>query len=146
VHGFNDELALNWAKDYPGGTVVHGNLEVQKGGALRLSDNSGDVVAEVNVSGNLTLGGGGVDGDIMLKDSNGDELIRIGTQYKRIDFKEAGDIVKVRVDSDDFSSTPWPAWQGEGAPSRLNLIQEMRRMKEEILALRFDVEALKAAP
>ena len=27
VHGFNDELMINWAKDYPGGVVINGNVK-----------------------------------------------------------------------------------------------------------------------
>jgi hypothetical protein len=95
VHGFNDALVLNFNKDYPGGTVVHGNLELQKGGKL--------------------------------------------------DFKNTAGTVKVRIDTDDFTQPAWPAWPGGSVPTRLDLIEEMRSMKEEILTLREEVDELKAS-
>lgn len=146
VHGFNDELVLNWAKDYPGGVVAHGNLEVQQGGRLRVRSSSGDVVAELNTSGNLSLGGGGVDGDVICKDGAGVTLMHIDPQHKRMDFNDSAGAAKVRIDTDEFLSAPWPEWAGEAVVSRLDLISELRRMKEEIVALRAEVEALKAVP
>lgn len=142
VHGFSDELVLNWAKDYPSGTAVHGNFEVQKGGTLQLKNNNNDTIIRADQWGNLRLGGGGQDGDIMLWDGDGNELIHIDTQYNKIDFKDTSGAVKVRIDTDHFVESDWPAWSGESSPSRLDLIQEIRRMKEELLTLRAEVDAL----
>jgi|GEM_PF-1976738 len=144
VHGFNDELVLNYAKDYPGGTVIQGNFEVQKGGTVTLKNQNGDVVIRADRYGNLQLGGGGQDGDITLKDGNGKAIIRLDAQNDRIDFREPGGSVRVRVDSDHFTEADWPAWPDGTSPSRLDLIKELRRMKEEILTLRTQVDELMA--
>lgn len=144
VHGFDDELALNYNKDYPGGTVVHGNLDVKKNGTFRLINSNNEVIAQLDRWGNLALGGGNQDGDIILKDGNGNEIIRIDTQYNRIDFKNTDGSVKVRIDKDDFTDSPWPSLEGDSVPSQLDLIKEMRRMKEEIVTLRSQVDTLMA--
>lgn len=141
VHGFNDELVLNWAKDYPGGTVVHGNVEV-KNGTLCIKNNANQTIIEANQAGNITLGGNGQAGDIILLDRDGHPLIHIDTQNKKIDFKDTSGVVKVRIDCDHFIASSWPAWPGGSAPTRLDLINELRRMKEEILTLRAEVDAL----
>lgn len=146
VHGFNDELVLNWAKDYPGGIAAHGNFEVQKSGTFRLRNTAGNAVAELTSGGNLTLGGSGQDGDLICKDSNGVNIIHIDAQYKRLDFNDAAGTARVRIDGDDFTSAAWPAWPSEAVPARLDLIAEVRRLKEEVVALRAEVEALKVAP
>lgn len=145
VHGFSDELVLNWAKDYPGGTVAHGNLEVQKSGKLRMRNSSGNVTTEIDAGGNLTLGGNGADGDIICKDSDGTTVFHLDSQYKRMDFKDSAGTTRVRIDTDDFTSTAWPAWEGEAVPTRLDLIQEIRRLKQELIALRAEVAALSEA-
>ncbi len=145
VHGFNDELVLNWNKDYPGGTVIHGNLEIQKGGTLELKNNNNDTIIKADKWGNLQLGGGGQDGDIFLRDKDGNEIIRIDTQYNKIDFKDTTGNVKVRIDSNHFTESEWPAWPEQSSPSRLDLIKELRRMKEEILTLRAEVNELKSS-
>ncbi len=142
VHGFNDELVLNFNKDYPGGVAVHGHLNVQKSGSVRLYNNSGDKVAELDRYGNLTIGGNGADGDIMCKDGQGRELIRLDTEHKRIDFKDTSGDVKVRIDTDHFSTASWPTLPGESAPSRLDLLTEIKKLKEEVVALRNEVNAL----
>jgi len=146
VHGFNDELVLNWAKDYPGGTVVHGNLEVQKGGEFQLKNSNNDLIISANQWGNLSLGGNGQDGDIILKDKDGKALIHVDTQYKKIDFKDTDGAVKVQINTDQFTESDWPTWAGETVVPQLDLIREIRRMKEEILTLRAEVDELKARP
>jgi hypothetical protein len=146
VHGFNDELVLNWARDYPGGTAVHGALEVQKGGSLRLRNGSGNAVAELDANANLFLGGNGQNGDIFCMNTDGQEIIRVNGQAKSIDFKDTAGTVRLRIDSDQFTSSPWPAWTGEPVASVLNVVTEIRRLKEEVVALRAEVEALKVAP
>ena len=196
VHGFNDELVINWNGDYPGNVVVHKDLKIAKGGKLVIEDDTGNTVAKIDRHGNfeaggngevdgdvllndkngnriihigadegkieikdtsgntvakmdkfgdLYLGGGGRDGDIILKDGNGNVLIRIDTQYKRIDFKDPSGSVKMRICTDDFTEATWPAWPEESSPSQLDLIKELRRMKEEILALRERVEELESS-
>ena len=247
VHGFNDELVINWNGDYPGNVVVHKDLKIAKGGKLvieddkgntvakidrwgnfeaggngeqdgdvllndkngnriihigagegkieikdtsgntvakidrwgnfeaggngevdgdvllndkngnriihigadegkiEIKDTSGNTVAKMDKFGDLYLGGGGRDGDIILKDGNGNVLIRIDTQYKRIDFKDPSGSVKMRICTDDFTEATWPAWPEESSPSQLDLIKELRRMKEEILALRERVEELESS-
>ncbi len=144
VHGFDDELALNYNKDYPGGTVVHGDLDVKKNGTFKIINSSNDTIAQLDRWGNLALGGGNQDGDIMLKDGNGDELIRIDTQNNRLDFKNSDGSVKVRIHKNDFTGSAWPTLPGESAPSRLDLIKEIRRLKEEIVTLRSQVDTLMA--
>jgi hypothetical protein len=142
VHGFNDELVLNWAKDYPGGVAVHGNLEVQKSGRLRLRNNAGNTVAEIDSNGNIFLGGNGTDGDLVCKDSDGKTIIHIDAQNNSMNFYDTSGALKVRIDSDQYSTSSWPAWPGESVPTTLELITEMRRLKEEVVALRAEVDAL----
>jgi hypothetical protein len=142
VHGFNDELILNYSDDYPGGTVVHGDFEVQRGGTFRLKNSEGQTIIQAGRLGNLSLGGNGQDGAIILRDADGNDLIKIDTQYKRIDFKDTGATVRVRIDCDDFTVSSWPQWPGAAVASRLDLISELRRMKEEILTLRSQVDDL----
>jgi len=142
VHGFNDELVLNWAKDYPGGVAVHGNLEVQKSGTFKLRNNAGNVVVQANSNGNIELGGNGTDGDLMCKNSSGTTIIYLDAENNSITFHNTSGSVKVRIDSDHFNSASWPAWPGEAAPSSLDLISEVRRLKEEVLALRTELDAL----
>lgn len=142
VHGFNDELVLNWAKDYPGGVAVHGNLEVQKSGSFKLRNNAGNVVIQASSNGNIALGGNGTDGDLMCKNSSGTTIIYLDADNNSITFHDSSAAVKVRIDSDQFNSASWPAWPSEASPSSLDLITELRRLKEEVLALRAEVDAL----
>src|SRR5690606_31166663 len=53
VHGFKDELVINWASDYPGGVVINGTVQVPN-----------RLVAGGNLEGNtLILGEKGNDAD-----------------------------------------------------------------------------------
>ena len=142
VHGFDDELVLNWARDYPGGVVCHGHFEVQKSGSLTMRNHAGDVTTTLDAHGNLFLGGNNSDGDVVCKNNAGNEVFRIDAQHKTIDCKDNDGTTKVRLDTDDVIGTPWPAWPGESVPSRLDLFAEIRRLKEEVLALRAEVDAL----
>jgi hypothetical protein len=144
VHGFNDELVINWAKDYPGGAVVHGNFEIQKSGSLKMKSSAGKVTGTLDVNGNLYLGGEGTDGDVILIGHDGNPRLTMDAQNDTIEFKTADGSVKVRIDTKHFTSEAWPAWPGTASPTRLDLITEMRRMKEEILTLRTEVDALNA--
>jgi hypothetical protein len=145
VHGFNDELVLNWSKDYPGGTVVHGDFDVQKGGRLRLINTRNKPVIELNRLGNLIAGGHGEEGNITLKDLTGTVSICTDTRHRTLDFKDSAGAIKLRITSEEFTESVWPAWPGTTPPSRLELIRELRRMKEEILTLRAEVDELKSA-
>ncbi|WP_156469387.1 hypothetical protein [Candidatus Desulfofervidus auxilii] len=128
--------------DKNGNRIIHIGADE---GKIEIKDTSGNTVAKIDKFGNLYLGGGGRDGDIILKDGNGNVLIRIDTQYKRIDFKDPSGSVKMRICTDDFTEATWPAWPEESSPSQLDLIKELRRMKEEILALRERVEELESS-
>lgn len=141
VHGFNDELVLNWAKDYPGGTVTHGDLEVQKG-KLRIRNNSGNVVTELNTGGDAFLGGNGTAGALVLKDGNNVQRVRLSASGRSLDFRDGSGVTVVSLDADHFTGTPWPAWDGEAVQTQLQLITELRRMKQEILELQAQVAAL----
>ncbi len=142
VHGFNDELVLNWAKDYPGGVVSHGNFEVQKSGTLRMRNNAGNVTATLDSYGNLYLGGNETDGDIVCRNGDGNTVFYLDAQYRRMDIKDDDGTTRVRIVTDDFTDNAWPTWPGESVQSRLDLIAEIRRLKEELLALRAQVDAL----
>lgn len=147
VHGFNDELVLNWARDYPGGIAAHGNFEVQKSGTFRLRNTAGDAVAEMNASGNLILGGNGQDGDVICRNVDGQDIIHLNGQEKTIEIRDAAGKVRVRIDGDHFTSGPWPKWPLQAAPpAQLDLIAELRLLKAAVLALSAEVEALKVAP
>ena len=65
---------------------------------------------------------------------------------RRIDIRDAAGTLRIRIKTDDFTSAPWPAWPGSTSPSRIDLIEELRRLKEEVLALRAEVDALTATP
>jgi len=142
VHGFNDELVLNWSKDYPGGVVVHGNLEVQKNGRLKVRNNAGNIVFEADTNGNILIGGNGTDGDLICKDGSGKTIIHIDAQNNCIEFNDTAGSLKVRIDSDQYDTSSWPPWPGESVPTALELITEIRRLKEEVVALRAEVDAL----
>jgi hypothetical protein len=144
VHGFNDELVLNWHGDYPGNVAVHSNLEIQRSKKLQIKKSDGNVAAELNANGDLVLGGTGSNGDISLMDSDGKEKIAVSSANDRIDFKDTTGTVKVRIDAKHFTNEAWPAWPDLATPTRLDLISEMRKMKEEILALREELDALQA--
>lgn len=142
VHGFSDELVLNWAKDYPGGVACHGNFEVQKAGSLKMRNNAGNLTGTLDGYGNLTLGGSGSNADLYCQNADGTTIFHLNTQQKRMDFRDDSGTTRVRIDTDDFTGSAWPAWPGESASSRLDLIAEIRRLKEEVLALRAQVDAL----
>lgn len=142
VHGFNDELVLDWAKDYPGGVVSHGNFEIQKSSTLRMRNNGGDVTAILDNSGNLYLGGNGTDGDIICRNEDGNTIFHLNSQLRRMEVRDDGGSIRVRLDADEFTDSEWPAWPDESVPTRLDLIAEIRRLKEELIALREQVDAL----
>ncbi len=121
VHGFKDELVLNYARDYPGGVSVHGALEVL--------GNKNQPILRVNPTyGNLVLGGSGADGDLWLNDRKGQPSIKIAADEKAL----------------VFNALPnWPRWSGQRASTNVNLIDELRRMKEEILELKKEITRLK---
>lgn len=142
VHGFNDELVINYAKDYPGRTVVNGDLKINSGGILKILNNSNQPIAELGEWGNLYLGGNGVDGDLIMKYNNGTTSVWIDSQSKKIDFNNTSGTVILRIDADYFNSGTWPLLPGESAKTFLNLIQEIKKMKEEIVKLRAEVDTL----
>lgn len=142
VHGFNDELVLNWAKDYPGGTVSHGNFEIQKSSTLRMRNYAGDVTATLDSSGNIFLGGNETDGDVFCLNEDGNTIFHIDSQTRRMDIKDDGGVTRIRIVADDFTDSAWPTLPDESAPSRLDLVAEIRRLKEEVIALREQVDAL----
>jgi hypothetical protein len=142
VHGFNDELVLNWARDYPGGVACHGHFDVQKAGSLRLRNNAGDVTTLLDSSGNLYLGGAGVDGDVICRNSVGSEVFHVDAQVRRMDLKDDAGSTRIRIGVDDFTGAAWPPWADGSSPSRLDLVAELRRLKEELLALKAQVAAL----
>ena len=125
--------------------LAAGQLEALKGGTLRLKNTRNDTVLELNRLGNLIAGGNGEDGNITLKDLTGTVSICTDTRRRRLDFKDGAGTTRVRIATDQFTESAWPAWPGAASPSRLELIQELRRMKEEILTLRAEVDELKSA-
>jgi len=136
VHGFNDELVINWAKDYPGGTVITGDLNV-KDGSISTGFLSSDILTLGHVRGNLKI----------------KEWLRpfgknISSELSLVNNKDQK-IVKISLD--DFTEYPWPEWPGEGVVDTLNVIKEMRIMKKELLIakkkiskLEIEVEKLKS--
>jgi hypothetical protein len=142
VHGFNDELVLNWAGDYPNGVVCHGDLELQKSGSLTLRNNAGIVTTELDGDADLRLGGLNASGALTCVNSAGVEGVLIDAESTRMDFNYESGETRVRIDADDFSRTEWPAWPGERSPSQLDLIAEIRQLKEEVLALKTSLNEL----
>ena len=142
VHGFNDELVLDWAKDYPGGVVSHGNFEVQKSSSLRMRNSAGNLTATLDNSGNLYLGGNNTDGDVICKNGDDKTVFHLDSQYRRMDLRDDGGATKIRICTDDFTDSEWPTLPGESTPSHLDLVAEIRKLKEEIITLREQVDAL----
>ena len=142
VHGFKDELVINYNKDYPGKTVVNGDLKINSGGVLKILNDKNQIIARLGDWGNLTLGGSGDDGDIIMKHKNGKTAFHIDSENKHIEFNSYSGQLMVKINADEFKSSTWPTLPGESRPSFLNLIQEMKNMKEEIVRLRARVDAL----
>ncbi len=80
VHGFNDELVIDYAADYPGGVVCHGDFAVGRGKTLSVLNTGGEVVAKIDRNGNFTGGGSGADGDVILTDGEGTTRIHLDAQ------------------------------------------------------------------
>ena len=116
VHGFNDELVVNYAGDYPGGTIVRSDLYV--------ADRQNNLRIHLDPdNGNAFFGGKGQDGDIFLKD-------------------EAGK-TRISLETNKFTAASWPKWPKQSrAISRIELISEIRKLKEELLALKAEVSKL----
>jgi hypothetical protein len=142
VHGFNDELIINYAKDYPGRTVVNGDLKINSGGTLKVLNSSNQPIAELGKWGNLYLGGNGDDGDLIMKYNDGTTSVWIDSQNKKMEFNNSSGALMLRIDADYFNSGTWPLLPGESTKTFLNLIQEIKNMKEEIIQLRAEVDTL----
>lgn len=142
VHGFEDQLVLNWSNDYTGGTVCHGDFRIERGGEFQIHNQAGDVIAEINQYANLTLGGPHQDGDLILRDAAGQQIFRLDPQYRAFYGRDSNGVIRLRIDIDHITASPWPVWPGESPPSRVDLMKELRRLKEEVVALRTQVDQL----
>lgn len=121
VHGFEDELIVNYSGDYPGGITLNGHIQVLGiDGKRRLHFDSR--------FGNLYLGGEDGDGDFILRNKENVEVFHINADEKTIVIREV---------------TNWPNWPKESSTSTVDLMKEMRRMKEEILELKSELAQLK---
>ena len=107
-----------------------------------MRNSAGNVTTEIDSAGNIFLGGNGSDGDVICNNSSGDRIFHLDAQYRHVNFNDDTGTTKMRIDTDEVTVAPWPAWPGESAPSRLDLVAEIRRLKEEVLALRAEVDAL----
>ncbi len=123
VHGFNDELAINFRGDYPGGVNIYGDLSF-------LSED-GQRIGYINTKyANLHLGGNGQDGDIILFDGNGDKAFHLSSDQRAMTF---------------YSVKNWPTYTpGRSVTTNVNLLQELKGMKKEIVALKKELKDLKS--
>lgn len=142
VHGFNDELVLNWAKDYPGGVVSHGHFEIQKSSSLIMRNIHGNITSTLDNGGNLQVGLNGTAGTIICRNKDGKPVYHLDSRYRRMDMNDDAGAKRIRISVDDFTDSAWPTLPGESTPTRLDLIAEIRQLKEEIISLREQVEAL----
>jgi hypothetical protein len=139
THGHNDELVLNREGDYPGGVVCHGDFRVQRSGAIHVCDGRGRATASLDYAARLELGGNDAHGSAICRNADGTDILRLDAQHRRMDMCDASGRTRVRLAADDFTTRAWPVWPGESAPTQLDLVEEIRRLKEEVLALRAQI-------
>lgn len=122
VHGFNDELAINFQGDYPGGVHIYGDLS--------FLSRDGKRVGYIDTRwGNLHLGDNGQDGDIFIFNKDGEQAIHISGDGPSMTFK---------------SVKNWPTYTpGRRRTTNVNLLQELKTMKEQIVQLKVELASLR---
>ncbi len=136
VHGFNDELVLNWNGDYTGGVRTGSRLEV--GGPLRVTgeldvDQGAEIKGTLQVQGTVTLGNTQNAGKLNVTDPHGMLMIQGGVLL----MKALQGNQKPVFSLNPSSLEGWPGGLQSGLLGpHLDVLAELKKMRQEVDVLK----------